>query len=88
MEKYIITAVSQKKDPSWAKGFALGEQNWGDFGLHFDRKKFGTILDVPGVYLMNIANHQKFGESNPKWELDEVKKVASFEDLIALAESK
>lgn len=89
MKNYVIVAVlaySLKKDMGWLKLASIDGRAWGDLGAHFDKDKFGSIFNAPGLYKIDFVNKAGFGE-NAKYQVVEAEKVGSFEELIELAEN-
>ena len=91
MENYVIVAVlaiSQKKDKDmgWVKLASIDGRAWEDLGAHFDKDKFGSIFNAPGLYKIDLVNKAGFGE-NAKYQVVEAEKVGSFDDLVKLAEN-
>lgn len=89
MKNYVIVAVlaySLKNDMGWLKLASIDGRAWGDLGAHFDKDKFGSIFNAPGLYKIDFVNKAGFGE-NAKYQVVEAEKVGSFEELIELAEN-
>jgi len=89
MNEFVTVAVlgvSMKNPKGWVKLASIDGKAWSEVGAHFDKAKFGSIFNTPGLYKIIFINNAGFGE-NAKYEVVEAEKVGSFDELVKLAES-
>lgn len=61
MEIINVIAVSTRKEQGWIRCAPINGNVWSDIGMHFDKTKFESVFDGPGIYQVEYLNKAGLG---------------------------